>query len=210
MTQAIIFDMDGVIIDSEPLWKKAIIQIMNNYGYNFNIEMCNRTKGMRVDEVTRFWKEELKATFDSDSVAKEIVNEVIRLITDEGKEMDGLEDLLKRAKSKNLKIALASSSSLSIIDTVLTKLNITSYFEVIQSAEKEQYGKPHPAVFISTANNLNVLPSNCLVIEDSLNGVIAGKAAKMKVVAIPETQEKQLNKFVIADQIITSLKEITF
>ncbi len=210
MTQAIIFDMDGVIIDSEPLWKKAIIQIMNNYGYDFDIEMCNRTKGMRVDEVTLFWKEELKAPFDSDIVAKEIVAEVIRLISEEGEEMEGLEDLLKRAKSNNLRIALASSSSLNIIETVLTKLNIKSYFEVVQSAEKEEYGKPHPAVFITAANNLGISPTNCLVIEDSLNGVIAGKAAKMKVVAIPENGEPQLNKFLIADQVINSLKELTF
>ncbi|MDB9931876.1 MAG: hexitol phosphatase HxpB [Flavobacteriales bacterium] len=210
MTKAIIFDMDGVIIDSEPLWKKAIIQIMNNYGYNFDIEMCNRTKGMRVDEVTLFWKEELNAPFDSKIVAEEIVEEVIRLISLDGKEMDGLEDLLKRAKSENIRIALASSSSLTIIETVLTRLNISSYFEVVQSAEKEQYGKPHPAVFITAANNLGVSPNNCIVIEDSLNGVIAGKAAKMKVVAIPEPDEQQIEKFVIADQIITSLRELTF
>jgi HAD superfamily hydrolase (TIGR01509 family) len=210
MTKAIIFDMDGVIIDSEPLWKKAIIQIMNNYGYNFDIEMCNRTKGMRVDEVTLFWKEELNAPFDSKIVAEEIVEEVIRLISLDGKEMDGLEDLLKRAKSENIRIALASSSSLTIIETVLTRLNISSYFEVVQSAEKEQYGKPHPAVFITAANNLGVSPNDCIVIEDSLNGVIAGKAAKMKVVAIPEPDEQQIEKFVIADQIITSLRELTF
>ena len=210
MTKAIIFDMDGVIIDSEPLWKKGIIQIMNNYGYNFDIEMCNRTKGMRVDEVTLFWKEELNAPFDSKIVAEEIVEEVIRLISLDGKEMDGLEDLLKRAKSENIRIALASSSSLTIIETVLTRLNISSYFEVVQSAEKEQYGKPHPAVFITAANNLGVSPNNCIVIEDSLNGVIAGKAAKMKVVAIPEPDEQQIEKFVIADQIITSLRELTF
>ncbi|MDB4196027.1 hexitol phosphatase HxpB [Flavobacteriales bacterium] len=210
MTKAIIFDMDGVIIDSEPLWKKAIIQIMNNYGYNFDIEMCNRTKGMRVDEVTLFWKEELNAPFDSKIVAEEIVEEVIRLISLDGKKMDGLEDLLKRAKSENIRIALASSSSLTIIETVLTRLNISSYFEVVQSAEKEQYGKPHPAVFITAANNLGVSPNNCIVIEDSLNGVIAGKAAKMKVVAIPEPDEQQIEKFVIADQIITSLRELTF
>ena len=81
---------------------------------------------------------------------------------------------------------------------------------MVQSAEKEQYGKPHPAVFITAANNLGVSPNNCIVIEDSLNGVIAGKAAKMKVVAIPEPDEQQIEKFVIADQIITSLRELTF
>ena len=72
MTQALIFDMDGVLIDSEPLWKKAIIQVMKRQGFAFTIEMCNRTKGMRVDEVTKFWKTELNADFDSKKVADEI------------------------------------------------------------------------------------------------------------------------------------------
>lgn len=210
MTQALIFDMDGVIIDSEPLWKKAIIEVMTSYGYDFSIDMCNRTKGMRVDEVTKFWKSELKASFDSNKVANEIVEEVIRLISFEGLPMDGLIELLQKGKKHNLKMALASSSSSKIIDTVLAKLNIRSYFEVIQSAENEIYGKPHPAVFLTTATKLNVAPENCLVIEDSLHGVIAAKAAKMKVFALPEKEEKQIEKFAIADQILQSLKDLTF
>jgi sugar-phosphatase len=210
MIEAIIFDMDGVIIDSEPLWKKAIINIMRQEGFDFTIDMCNRTKGMRVDEVIKYWKTELKADFDSNKLSKEIVEEVIYLIKKEGESIQGLEKLLDKAKSNNLKIALASSSPSIIINVVLKKLNIIDYFDIIQSAEKEEFGKPHPGVFITTAKKLNVNPINCLVIEDSLHGVIAGKAAKMKVIAIPEKEEKQLNKFSIADSIVNKLKEIRF
>lgn len=210
MTEAIIFDMDGVIIDSEPLWKKAIIQVMKNHGFEFTIAMCNRTKGMRVDEVTKFWKMELLASFDSNNLAQEIVKQVIYLINTEGVEMNGLKKLLNRIQSKGLKIGLASSSSLEIIQSVLNKLEIFSYFDCIQSAENEEYGKPHPAVFISTAKELNINPFNCLVIEDSLNGVIAAKAAQMKVIAMPESNETKLAKFAIADDIISDLSLLTF
>ena len=209
MTQALIFDMDGVLIDSEPLWKKAIIQVMKRQGFAFTIEMCNRTKGMRVDEVTKFWKTELNADFDSKKVADEIVKQVIDLIKTEGIAMNGLIEVLKTAKQNNLKIGLATSSSTAIIEAVLSKLEIASYFDVVQSAENEIYGKPHPGVFITTANKLKILPENCLVIEDSLHGVIAGKAAKMKVIALPESNEVHLHKFAIADEIISSLSEIT-
>ena len=210
MIEAIIFDMDGIIIDSEPLWKKAIINVMKQVGFNFTIDMCNRTKGMRVDEVIKYWKTELNADFDSNKLSKDIVEEVIYLIKKEGEAIEGLEKVLKKAKSNNLKIALASSSPSLIINVVLKKLNIIDYFDVIQSAEKEDVGKPHPGVFITTAKKLNVSPVKCLVIEDSLNGVIAGKSAKMKVVAMPEKEEKQLNKFVIADSIVNKLTEIRF
>ncbi|MEN8929014.1 MAG: hexitol phosphatase HxpB [Flavobacteriales bacterium] len=210
MIEAIIFDMDGVLIDSEPLWKKAIINVMKRYGFDFSIEMCNRTKGMRVDEVIRYWKTELQADFDTNKLAKEIVEEVIFLIKQEGKPMLGLSELLEKAKNNNLKIALASSSPSLIINVVLKKLNITEYFDIVQSAEKEEYGKPHPGVFITTATKLEIEPVNCLVIEDSLHGVIAGKAAKMKVIAMPEKKEKKLNQFAIADQIVNNLLEIKF
>lgn len=210
MIEAIIFDMDGVIIDSEPLWKKAIINVMRRVGFDFTIDMCNRTKGMRVDEVIRYWKTELNADFDSNKLSKEIVEEVIYLIKKEGKPVEGLEVILEKAKKNKQKIALASSSPSIIINVVLNKLNIVDYFDIVQSAEKEEFGKPHPGVFITTATKLNVNTENCLVIEDSLNGVIAGKAAKMKVVAIPEKEEKHLNKFSIADAVVKKLTEIRF
>ena len=166
MTKALIFDMDGVIIDSEPLWKKAIIEVMRHYGYEFDIEMCNRTKGMRIDEVTLFWKKELNSDFDSLIVANEIIEELIVMINREGEIMPGILKTIESATNKNLKIALASSSSLKIIESVLNKLSIKKYFEVIKSAENEEYGKPHPQVFISTAKKLNVLPEECMEIEE--------------------------------------------
>jgi len=206
--EAVIFDMDGVIIDSEPLWKIAIIKVMKQEGYDFTIEMCNRTKGMRMDEVAVFWKNELNADFNPNLINIRVITELINLVKEQGKEINGLKNLLEYIKGQNLKIALASSSTMQIINVVLEKLKIKQYFEVIHSAENEEYGKPHPQVFITTATKLSVKPEECLVIEDSLHGVIAGKAAKMKVIAMPEIGEPKINKFSVADWIVDSLDEI--
>ena len=208
--EAVIFDMDGIIIESESLWKKAMIKAFKDIGYDFSIEMCDTTKGMRVDEVSLHWKNKLNATYNPEDITNTIVKNVIELINNEGKPLVGLMENINRIKAKGLKIGLASSSPMNIITTVLNKLDIAKYFDFVHSAEFEDYGKPHPQVFITTANKLNVSPSNCLVIEDSLNGIIAAKAAKMKVVAIPEEGEMLLAKFIIADKIVSTHHEIIF
>lgn len=210
MIEAVIFDMDGIIIESEPLWKKAMIKAFRDIGYNFTIEMCDTTKGMRVDEVSIFWKNKLKASYNPEDITNSIVKNVIQLISDEGKPLIGLVENILRIKEKGLKIGLASSSPMYIIDTVLKKLDIEKHFDFVHSAEFEEYGKPHPQVFITTANKLNVSPVNCVVIEDSLNGIIAAKAAKMHVIAIPEEDERLLDKFIIADKIVKNHNEIIF
>ena len=208
--EAVIFDMDGIIIESESLWKKAMIKAFKDIGYGFTIEMCDSTKGMRVDEVSAYWKNKLKATYKPEDITSTIVNNVIELINNEGKPLAGLIENISRIKAKKLKIGLASSSPMNIINIVLKKLDIAKYFDFVHSAEYEDYGKPHPQVFITTAKKLNVPPINCLVIEDSLNGIIAAKAAKMRVVAIPEDGERLIEKFIIADRIVETHNEIIF
>jgi sugar-phosphatase len=208
--EAVIFDMDGVIIDSESLWKKAMIKAFKDIGYGFTINMCDDTKGMRVDEVSVYWKKRLKADYNPEDITNNIVSNVKQLISQEGKPLLGFIDNIKRIKAKGLKIGLASSSPMDIINTVLKKLDIAHYFDVVHSAEFEDYGKPHPQVFITAANRLNVSSQNCYVIEDSLNGIIAAKAAQMKVIAIPEPGERLLNKFVIADRVVDTHNDIIF
>ena len=103
-------------------------------------------------------------------------------------------------------MALASSSPMQLIHAVVEKLNIVSQLSIIQSAENEALGKPHPSVFLSTAHALGVPPVNCLVFEDSVNGVIAALAARMKVVAIPDTEQSNDPRFVVAHLRLPSLE----
>jgi beta-phosphoglucomutase-like phosphatase (HAD superfamily) len=106
---------------------------------------------------------------------------------------------LSYLSGKKIKIGLATSSPDNLLRAVLSGLKIAHLFDVAHSAEFEEYGKPHPAVYLAAANKLNVDPHRCLVIEDSLNGVISGMAAKMKVVCIPEKTHVKEPRLEVAD-----------
>lgn len=207
--KAVIFDMDGVMIDSEPLWKIAEVEGFAKVGINLTHIDCEETVGLRIDEVVKIWHQKVGWQNKSiEEVSDDIVSILIREIHDKGKALEGLYEALEHIKQNNLKLALATSSYQNIIEAVMHKLKIEDYFEVIHSAQFETLGKPHPAVFLTTASKLNVNPTDCLVIEDSLNGVIAAKSARMKVVAIPEKSHTYDQRLIIADKIFNSLLDI--
>lgn len=207
--KAVIFDMDGVLIDSEPLWRKAMIKGFNDIGVNFTEEDCRKTTGMRFKEVVNHWflHHNIEHTHP-DELDKSVINHLIELIKAEGKPMAGAIELLQHLKNKNYPIGLATSSSHALVDVVLHKISTHSFFKSVVSAEFLQYGKPHPEVFLKCAEELGVDPKHCVVIEDSVNGVIAGKAAQMKVVAVPDSEHKNNNKYVIADYKANTLNDI--
>jgi HAD superfamily hydrolase (TIGR01509 family) len=208
---AVIFDMDGVIIDSEPLWRRAMIQSFTEIGIPFSDEHCRITTGLRFKEVAEFWFTKHGITAISiDEFDDLVINRLCDLITKEGKTIKGVMEALDFFKAKGLKIGIGTSSNNKVMNTVIDVLNIRHYFDVLCSAEFMQYGKPHPQVYLACAEKLNVNPLHCLVIEDSVNGIIAGKAAQMKVVAIPEDINYTNPKFAIADYNVKSLLEITF
>lgn len=207
--KAIIYDMDGVLINSEPLWREAEIITFKKVGLNFTEEMCRETMGMRLYEVVEYWHNKMPwEGMTLKEVEKELLKTVTALIVKNGKAMEGVVASLEYFKSKGYPIALASSSAMKLIITVLNKLKIASYFEVINSAENLPFGKPHPEIFIKTAQELGVNPVDCLVIEDSFNGVLAAKAALMNVIVIPDEESKNDPRFVIADQQLESLLAI--
>ena len=184
---AVIFDMDGLIIDSEPLWKIAEIEIFKEVGFDFTIEMCALTTGMRIDEVVEFWRKKLKwQNFTNIEIVDKIQNKMIQLIKENGKLLPGIIDALNLLKANDVLIALASSSSMSLINATVDTLKIREFFNIIHSAENEIAGKPNPAVFLSTAKMLNVQPNKCLVLEDSKAGMLAGINANMRTIVIPE------------------------
>lgn len=209
MIKAVIYDMDGVLIDSEPLWRKAEIKSFENINVKLTEEMCKETMGLRVDEVVTYWFTKLQLKKDGHKEIEELIwDNIIKLVRREGKPKKGARESLSFFKDKKLPVALASSSAMILINTVIDKFNIREFFDVIHSAEFEKNGKPHPDVYITTAKKLGIHTNECLAIEDSFNGIIAAKAAKMKCIACPEEEFREEKRLGIADVVINSLSDI--
>ncbi len=208
-TKALIFDMDGVIIDSEPLWRKAMVIGFNGIGIPFTHEDCRKTTGMRFKEVVQIWlKHHKNETVTPEKLEKDVLDILIELIKTEGKAIDGVLDVYDHAKKMDLKIGLATSSPHRLLNAVLNKLGLQNSFDSIVSAEFMVHGKPHPEVFLNCAHQLKVKPNECIVIEDSINGVIAAKAAQMKVIAVPDIEHRHLKQFGAADHQYENMQEV--
>jgi HAD superfamily hydrolase (TIGR01509 family) len=207
-TAAVIFDMDGVIIDSEPLWRRAMIKGFSDFGVSFTENDCRQTTGMRLNEVITYWsKTHPEQLHDQTAVNERIIQNLVELINAEGKEMPGLHELLNFLREKKIKIGLSTSSDYVLMNTVLKKLNITHFFDTITSAQFLKHGKPHPEVYLSCAEKLGVQPMDCLVIEDSVFGIISALSAQMRVLAYPDPEHINNVKFNVADGIIQHLSE---
>ena len=209
MIEAVIFDLDGLLIDSEPLWQEAEILVFQQVNIILTSELCLQTKGLRIDEVVEYWYQKYPWTnLSKQKVEQLIVAKLIELIQIKGKPLAGVDRAISFVRQKQVKIALASSSALPIIRAALQKLKLTDVFVEIYSAESEVLGKPYPGVYLTTAHKLKVAPQKCLALEDSLNGVLAAKAAQMKCIAIPEASQRDNPKFAIADTILQSLEDL--
>jgi HAD superfamily hydrolase (TIGR01509 family) len=196
----VIYDMDGVLTDSEPLWKIAMEDVFKSVGCSLTKEDFQRTVGLRIDEVIVYW---YQVAPWSDASPKEVENAIVQrmieLLTARATPLLGVVESLEFFSSKGLKIGLATSSYQVLIDCILDTLQIRHFFQTVHSAEYELFGKPHPAVYLTAAKNLELDPRRCLVIEDSLNGIISGKAARMTVFCVPEKTHHPEPKLILAD-----------
>lgn len=206
---AVIFDMDGVLIDSEPLWKIAMEEVFHAIGSTLTKQDFQKTVGLRLDEVVVFWHahEGWKDVTPHD-VETKIVLRMVELIEENASPLPGVVETLRFLQEKNIKVGLATSSYEILISTVLHALEIKPYFWACVSAEHEEFGKPHPAVYLTAARQLGVPSTQCLVVEDSFNGVISGKAARMKVACIPEKTHHPDHRLVAADYTYSSMLDL--
>ncbi|MCU8075703.1 hexitol phosphatase HxpB [Shewanella sp. SM29] len=204
--QAVIFDMDGVLIDSEPLWQRVEYEVLSALGVPVTVETIQQTTGLRIDQCVDYWYHKAPwPHYDNAKVSQTIVDKVANEILVSGEAMLGVYETIDHCQALGLKIGLATSSPNTIIQAVLTKLDLSEKFMAIESAEHLIYGKPHPEVYLNCAKALDVDPRCCLAIEDSFNGLIAARAANMQTVAIPAPEQRGDAKWIIAHHQAESL-----
>ncbi len=212
MIKAVIFDMDGVMIDSEPFWQRSEKRVFGEIGVDLSTEQMEQTKGMRIDEVVRYWHNRFPwdaKQYPLEEREKLIVQGVVELVLEEGEALAGLHEALDLIKSKDLKIGLATSSDTPLIEAVCKSLNIQDYFDVQVSARVVKNGKPAPDVYLLTAEKLGVNPQECLAIEDSANGLLSALRADMRTVVIPRPEYPESEVFKKADYRLAGLDQFS-
>jgi HAD superfamily hydrolase (TIGR01509 family) len=208
MVKAVIFDMDGVMIDSEPLWEKTERIMLERKGIEYNPIYRDKIVGLNQNDSGKL----LRETFNLPETVEEIIAGRIEILLGlyerELELVPGLLPLLKELGASDLLLALASSSPIEAINFVLDTFSLGKFFTVVVSGDAIPLGKPHPDIYLYTADNLGIEPSECVVIEDSINGVKSAKRAGMICLAVPD-KRLSLKEFQIADLIVDSLNEVS-
>lgn len=200
--------MDGLLIDTEPYWQATEREVFAGYGIDIEEDMQHATFGLRTDEQIQYWYNYKPwKNPDFEEVENRYNKTILEYFEKKAELMEGARYILDFFAGEGIRLALASSSSMELIDKFVDRFGFRNRFSLLYSAENEEYGKPHPAVYLSTASRMKVHPSSCLAFEDSLNGVIAARAAKIKVVAVPDRRHFNLPGYGIADLKLKSLKE---
>jgi beta-phosphoglucomutase family hydrolase len=205
--QGLIFDMDGVIVDSEPLHLLAYQELFGGCGLPYTAEQNSEFLGCKDLHMCEILIERHKLPWTAPDMVLRKEEILTGLLQSQAAARSGLYEILERAKSLNIPRAIASSATLATINIVVDVLKIRDYFQTLTSGEEVEHGKPAPDVFLLAARRLGVLPQNCLVIEDTYNGIKAAKAAGMFCVAIPCAETKHQDHS-MADLNLESLLQV--
>ena len=179
--KAVIFDMDGVLVDSQPYHFKADIDTMAEYGVVKDQKFYEKFAGTLTSDRMRILKDLFKLDIPVEEMVKKREDMILEIMAREDiKPVSGIPEFLKSIKNRGLKTAVASSSGYDLIGLILSRLGISEYFDSITSGNDVKRGKPSPDIFLLAAERIGAEPSECLVVEDSENGVKAAKSAGMK------------------------------
>ncbi|MDY0971021.1 hexitol phosphatase HxpB [Siccibacter turicensis] len=207
---AAVFDMDGLLIDSEPLWDQAELEVMASLG----VDITRRhelpdTLGLRIDMVVDLWfaRQPWNGP-DNAEVTRRIIARTLTLVEEKKPLLPGVLAAVQLCKAQGLKVGLASASPLHMLERVLEMFDLRDYFDALASAEHLPYSKPHPQVYLDAAAKLGVSPLTCVTLEDSVNGMIASKAARMRSIVVPAEENHDDPRWALADVKLTSLEAL--
>jgi HAD superfamily hydrolase (TIGR01509 family) len=210
MIQAVIFDMDGLMIDSEPIQSKSYESVLIEYDKKpeYHKNGLIQVLGVHAGDNWKILKEKHQLSESVEVLLEKKTLAYMELIKNNLTPMPGLIKLLEYLKKESIAMAVASSAPLNQIKHILHELGISHYFQAVVSGENVKKGKPYPDIFLETANQLKIKPEYCLVLEDAESGVAAGKAARMTVVAVQNkfTHNQDHSK---ADKVVNSLQSVT-
>ena len=203
---AVVFDLDGLLIDSEPLWRQAEIEVFGSVGLHLSEADVRHTMGLRIDDAVRYWWDRFPwsgmSLVEMEAVITSRVAELVRV---SATPMPGALEAVALCRRLSLPVAVCSGSRAVVIEAALRSLGIESEVSVWHSAEWEPLGKPHPGSYLSTAAKLGVDPVACLALEDSFNGALSAKAARMRVIAVPEAETLDSPRWGFCDRKLNSL-----
>ena len=208
--KAVLFDMDGLMVDTESLSTEAFINSAKAQGYNMTKEETLKVLGFTKANIYQFWIDYFQGTnVDGKKLVDDNYEYIENVLYTVGPEkMPYVEELLKYLRENNYKIAVASSSDTADIKNNLEKTKLEKYIDEIASGAEVENGKPAPDVFLLAAERLDVDPKDCLILEDSKAGIKAGKASGAMVFMVPDmfTVDKECED--TADRILTNLGEV--
>jgi beta-phosphoglucomutase len=211
MLKAVLFDMDGVIVDTEPLHHKAYKMMFTDVGITVTDTMYRSFTGQSTRGICEFLCKHFNLTLDPIVLEKGKRAHFTKLFFEDPdlKLLDGVEDLIKNYHANGLTLVVASSASMFTINNVMKRFDLNPYFKDKLSGADLKASKPHPEIFINAAKAAGVSPSECVVIEDSTNGIIAAKEANIFCIAYKSAHSKDQD-YTRADLLVSDYKDITF
>jgi HAD superfamily hydrolase (TIGR01509 family) len=207
--EAVVFDMDGVLVDTEHLWDEVRERLTDEWGGRYTPEAQEAMMGMSSLEWSRYLHETVGLREPPDVINAEVVRRMLARYEEELPVVDGAREAVQRLHDDGFALAVASSSNRELIDGVLRRLGVEELFAVTVSSEEVPRGKPAPDVYLETARRLDVAPARCAAVEDSASGIRAAHAAGMRVLAYPNRHYPPSDDVLErADVVLASLAEL--
>ncbi|SEP72937.1 hexitol phosphatase HxpB [Basfia succiniciproducens] len=207
--KAIIFDMDGVLIDSEPVWKQAGIDVFNAEGIPVTYDDMLALTGIpSLGIVKAVYEKYQRSPVPVAEMAQRLNDHAISLILAQKPLIDGVQETLQKLTALGYKLAVASASPRILLEEITQSCGIDQYFSYLSSATELSHNKPHPAVWLHAAEMLGVEATECIGIEDSVVGMVSVKAASMKCIVVPGVLGSDDPRWALADIKLATLREI--